>query len=243
MKRTLLRAECVQPPREIRDNTKERRAWLAAKVEEINKREDREAKIVGTGSYQSVSVYEVKEVEGRLRLRGHCQFCGNSQVVSGGKLVLHGYTRPGDGQVWGECPGMRKPALNVDKTYTEKWLKEARESRERATIARDEAKRANEVTSAAWYEQSDEQRKAERAAKPAALRSWVRHTKEEEDAFKQAYSVWAAQFPVGAAYDATARELAKAEAILSHAVNTERHFQTLIDMKLHGRPLTQEVVA
>jgi hypothetical protein len=59
--------DTLYPPREIVDNTKARRAWLADKAAEINALPNRSAKIVGTGSYQSVSVYEVTTVEGRVR--------------------------------------------------------------------------------------------------------------------------------------------------------------------------------
>jgi len=36
---------------------------------------------------------------------GECQICGRSQKLRGGKLVPHGYTRPGWGHVVGNCPG------------------------------------------------------------------------------------------------------------------------------------------
>jgi hypothetical protein len=50
----------LRPPREIRENTKARREWLAAQCAEMNAAPNTEAKIVGTGSYQSVSVYRVE---------------------------------------------------------------------------------------------------------------------------------------------------------------------------------------
>src|SRR5688572_15711949 len=36
---------------------------------------------------------------------GECQVCGQFQVVKKSLMVLHGYKRPGDGQIDGRCPG------------------------------------------------------------------------------------------------------------------------------------------
>src|SRR5690348_12836281 len=114
--------ETLYPPKEIRENTKARRAWVEAKVAEINLLPERSAKSVGTGSYQSVSVYSVITTEGRERLRGICQVCGNAQVVDGGKLVFHGYKRPGDGYTIGQCPGAGEEPLNVTDELTNRYL-------------------------------------------------------------------------------------------------------------------------
>jgi hypothetical protein len=36
---------------------------------------------------------------------GECQICEHTQKLQGGRLVLHGYKRPGEGHVYGDCPG------------------------------------------------------------------------------------------------------------------------------------------
>lgn len=146
-KEKLIRLANVTPPDEIRDNTKARRAWLAAEMDRINAEPNRLARIIDTGSYQRLAVYEVTRVEGRLRHRGACQCCGNWHVVDTdkiplalvgtggiperdtdasktlhtGALVMHGYNRPGDGFLVGRCPGVGIAPLNVQKDFTKQW--------------------------------------------------------------------------------------------------------------------------
>jgi hypothetical protein len=148
-KRTKLTEVC--PPNDILSNTKARRAWLATELAKIQAEANRDGKIVGTGSYQRISVYEVIQVEGRLRHRGICQCCGGSQVVDReridcavpeyidsqknptwnaeqvGVLVMHGYNRPGDGYLIGKCPGVGHAPLNASNRLTTKWQTESNE--------------------------------------------------------------------------------------------------------------------
>jgi hypothetical protein len=111
---TRKKVETVYPPKEIRDDTKARRSWLAAEADRINLEPSREAKIVGTGSYQSISVYKVLEVEARIQMRGTCQCCGSSVAVADGITSLHGYRRPGDGYTVGKCFGAKHAPANYD---------------------------------------------------------------------------------------------------------------------------------
>jgi hypothetical protein len=90
-----------------------RREWLAAKVAEIKAQPNRDAKVVGTGSYQRVSVYEVAEVASRIQYRGTCQVCGGQQAVVDGRLALHGYSRPGWGYTVGRCWGSHEQPAEV----------------------------------------------------------------------------------------------------------------------------------
>lgn len=53
-----------------------------------------------------------------IQRRGHCQFCGNHQVVKDGVLVLHGYQRPGNGWIFGRCPGAALKPLQTEEAYT-----------------------------------------------------------------------------------------------------------------------------
>jgi hypothetical protein len=101
------------PPREIRDETKARRAWLAAKAAEISAQPGREARIVGKGSYQEVAEYEVVQVQGREQMRGTCQCCGSDVAVDKAaddefqRTAHHGYKRPGWGYQTASCMGAR----------------------------------------------------------------------------------------------------------------------------------------
>jgi len=104
------------PPREIVEDTKARRAWVEAKVAELKALPLRDAKSVQSGSYQHVVEYVLEEVAARVQIRGTCQFCGGVQAIEDGKIVLHGYERPGDGYAHGRCAGVRyEPAeISID---------------------------------------------------------------------------------------------------------------------------------
>ena len=138
----------LRPPADIVANTKARRAWVEAKVAEINAQPNREAKSIGTGSYQCVAVYETKEVECRIQMRGTCQVCGGEQVVDNdgkGRIVLHGYDRPGDGFIRGQCPGRGELPAEVSIVVTSEWIV----SCERNAAA---AKAANEAAGCTYEE-------------------------------------------------------------------------------------------
>jgi hypothetical protein len=91
-KTTLSKPEYFMPSKFGVDtsNTKARRAWLAAKVEELTA-QGYVCKIVDQGSYQHISARKPVEVEGRLQLRGTCQACGAVQAVTDGRGAKHGY--------------------------------------------------------------------------------------------------------------------------------------------------------
>lgn len=242
-KRKLIRAECKRPPVEIRENTKARRAWLETYASEVNARPNREAKIVGKGSYQEVSVYEVSEVEGRLRFRGVCQFCGHSQVVGDGVvLVLHGYTRPGDGYIFGRCPGVALRPLNAERVHTDNWLaqaivreKETSEELSQKALAKHGANRTLHDSL------SDTEYSAGYKARPVPIRH-RRTTPEQETEYKVAHAAWVRNFPEHAAVEAA--DLAYDAARQAHwqAESNVRHFQMLLDSNIYGSPLTEEVV-
>lgn len=230
----------IMPPREIRDNTKARRQWLADKVAEINAQPNRIAKIVGNGSYQEVSVSEITQVEGRLRHRGACQFCGNSQVVDSKVLVLHGYKRPGDGYVYGRCPGAGLKPLNSSKVHTENWLAEYVMAVETATKRLADAEVAKTATYQAFNSSSESL--TAYAIKPK-FRSWWRHTNEEKAAYEEAMKAWSVNFPLCAASIATNREFEAARQTKWAAEEGVRQFTYLLEAKIFGTKLTEEVVA
>lgn len=105
-------------PKEIRDNTKARRAWNAATIAEVTAEAGITAKVVGKGSYEVVVVYRTTQVEGRIQLRGTCQACARSIAVEGGVMVLHGYQRPGWGYAVGSCAGTGYKPAEHDLTLT-----------------------------------------------------------------------------------------------------------------------------
>lgn len=98
--------------------SKDRKAYLEAKVAEVKALPNRDARIVGKGSYAEVAVYEVTEVAGATQYRGTCQVCGGAfsvgyDISKPVHLSLHGYQRPGYGYIVGECWGVNHPAAEV----------------------------------------------------------------------------------------------------------------------------------
>lgn len=235
------------PPKEIRENTKVRRAWLAEKLAEINALPNREGKIVGIGTYQSLSVYEVKSVAGRLRHRGICQFCGHSQVVDHKVLVLHGYKRPGDGIVYGRCPGVGLKSLNHEKSATEKWLAEAIEDHETANDILRTAESVKRLAFDALYDDSVdvEMRLQANVSKPHKPGSHFndKPTPETIAVYREAYKTWAAKYPLSSAHYEAERAYEAARQNEWQTRASRDHFQHLIDSKVHGTELTREVVA
>lgn len=235
------KVDSLYPPSEIRDNTKARRAWLAEKLAEVNGRAGFSGKIVGNGSYQSVSVYSVTEVAGRLRHRGHCQFCGNSQVVDGGVMVLHGYTRPGDGYIFNECPCVRRAPLEADQHLTEMYLNDSRNTF--ALLSRDleEAKKDHSAALEAKYADNESREPNGYTERPHGTR---RHATEEEvKAYRAAMKQWAKKFPLTAALEAASARESELNNLVWRAKQQVQHFETLLGMKLLGKPLIEEVVA
>lgn len=69
------------------------------------------------------------------RYIGNCQICEGDQKLHDGRMVHHGYSRPGDGFIHGDCPGVSAPPYETscDLLKTVKALAEqdlvAREGR------------------------------------------------------------------------------------------------------------------
>jgi hypothetical protein len=238
-----IKINSVYPPREIRENTKERRAWLANKLLDINNTPGLEGKIVQSGSYQNISVYKVEEVEGRLRHRGSCQFCGNSQVVKDTVLVLHGYERPGWGHIYGRCPGVDLQPLNVSKDATTVWLAQAIEEVAETEKRLLEARTAKELAIDALYDStsslSEDVRRVGWLQKPK-----LRHNAllDEQKQYKEELSVWKINFPVHAASSEAETRFALARQANWDAKEKERHFNYLLESEVFGTPLQEEVV-
>lgn len=248
-KRTKI-SECV-PPVEVRENTKARREWLAAKLAHVNSFVTEtgarwEGKIVGKGSYQVVSVYEVTEVEGRLRQRGHCQFCGNAQVVDNGAMVLHGYSRPGIGYVFNECPCVGRAPLEVSQTLTETYLQDAIALK--ASLEKKLAKAEIEERDAmhSLYGGNESAESGAYQAKPHFPKTGYvdrKPTAEQLATYDAAMKEWAVNFPKTARYVAAQTRKNDLSNNVWRAKQQVEHFETLLGWKLLGKPLIDEVVA
>lgn len=235
------KVETLLPPREIREITKARREWLAAKMAEVNARPGFEAKIVGNGSYQSVSVYSVTEVAGRLRHRGHCQFCGNSQVVQDGVMVLHGYTRPGDGYIFNECPCVGRAPLEVSQVLTEDYLKDARGTLAMIEKKLAKAKADHSAALEAKYPRDKEVEPKGYSERPHGVRRLA--TEEEVKTYRAAVAAWAKRFPITNALESASHREAELNTSSWQARQQVQHFETLLARKLLGKDLIAEVVA
>lgn len=132
----------IYPPNDIREQTKVRRAWVEAKIAELMLDPSIEAKSVGIGSYQHVSVWHLTSVAARIQLRGTCPGCAGLQALDGGVLVLHGYKRPGDGYVEGRCVGTHRKPVEIEREFCVSIIEGLRNtaSRLKASLAKLEAK-------------------------------------------------------------------------------------------------------
>lgn len=239
-----VKIDSLYPPVDVRDNTKARREWLAAAVRAAVAVPGQDARIVGQGSYQSVSVYRTTEVHGRLRNRGHCQYCGNTQVVQDGKLVLHGYQRPGWGTLINECPGAHHAPLEFEKVLTENWLLEATERHEMWERSAERATKAVKVAQHALYDlpvpRVEEDARRTYPRKPS---STVPVNDERYTAYKFALAAWKAANPLTAAlFDAELDERTSKHQAWVFRRQVE-HFTYLLHSNVHGMPLLEEVVA
>src|SRR5262245_26123524 len=227
----------IWPPAEIREHTKVRRAWLATEAARVAETPHRSAKLVGTGSYQHLSVYESTTVQGRVRHRGHCQRCGGLQVVEAGFMVLHGYERPGTGFITGRCPGVNHRPMETEMTLTHAWLKAFKQSHAETTAMLALAEEALKAARTVWFEAGYPRtgtapRKLSRHESPEAVAAW-----------RTAMTAWEAANPLLAAIERTEAEVATLTNVQWSYAQEVRHFEFWIAANLLGKPLVAEVVA
>jgi hypothetical protein len=60
--------------------------------------------------------------ETATRYVGNCQICEGDQKVQEGRMVHHGYTRPGDGHTHGSCPGVAEAPYEVSCELLKHYL-------------------------------------------------------------------------------------------------------------------------
>lgn len=236
-------APAICPPRDIRENTKARRAWLAEKLAEVLQQPNTEAKITGNGSYQQISVWTLVAKEGRERFRGVCQYCGNLQVVQDGVMVLHGYERPGDGMVYGRCAGVGHRPLNHSDVLTKGWLVSFTQDHANAQVALEQAEADVKAAKAAIYPNGYAGERLEDGAyldKPRAPRYATDVAAVAE--YHRLYTAWAKRFPLTAAIAAAEQRHAECRNQEWQLLCMVRHFTELLDRKAQGTPLTREVV-
>ncbi len=59
--------------------------------------------------------------ETATRFIGNCQLCEADQKVNHGLMVHHGYRRPGDGYIFGDCPGVHVAPYEVSCEAIKSW--------------------------------------------------------------------------------------------------------------------------
>lgn len=239
-----VRLEPTRPPQEIRGNTTLRRAWLAAEVVRRQETIGVTAKIVGQGSYQQVSATMAVPTAGRLRHRGHCQFCGHKQVVKDGVLVTHGYSRPGYGYIFNECPGHEKKPLEFEKALTESWLVEATAAHaDWAGMAEGWAPVEKAALTAMYDGSAPREPHSHRDLPRRPMMRAQRETSvEENETYLAKMKAWAAQYPLHNAYCRAQKDHTVARDQTWKFKQRKDHFQYLLDMGVHGKPLIEEVV-
>ena len=113
---TARKTSTIYAPKELRSSKTLRVEWLQAKVAELTA-DGLEARISGTGSLQCVKWTTRKVVTTKMQLRGLCQCCGRLQALHGGRLVKHGYERPGYGYQTASCAGTWQLPLSESCDY------------------------------------------------------------------------------------------------------------------------------
>jgi hypothetical protein len=63
----------------------------------------------------------------KTRYDGTCQACFNRQACTHDAMVHHGYTRPGNGYLIGDCPGVGHPPFEVSCDFTKQWAGQLRQ--------------------------------------------------------------------------------------------------------------------
>lgn len=232
----------IRPPREIVENTKARRAWLADKLVEVLAQPDtcqKKTKIVGTGSYQVVSVWKLVTVEGRERFRGVCQLCGHEQVVdAAGVIVLHGYNRPGYGYIVGQCPAAKEQPLNTSDVLTRKYL--AQFSAELPAAIENETA-ADRARVSAIAKRDRVEGSTANYSRPSAP---MPHQSEELQREKAArLATWEARHPLTVAAVAATAAWSEARSRRQWLTDMVTHLEGLLAAGILGSPLTREVVA
>jgi hypothetical protein len=233
-----------RPPQDIRSDTKARRAWLAAKVADVSTVAGRSAKIVGVGSYQRVVEYETTQSEGRVRYRGVCQYCGGSQVVQQGALVLHGYNRPGDGALVGRCPDAGQKPIQAERSRLDAYARDAKAQLTKAA-RRVELAKAAEVEALDAMRAGDENRYEAARAEPREPRRNETIQPAEWRAYREARKAWRLAYPLNAAYDEAQSAARREENARWQIQQMVEHFARLqlVANTIHGGHLAEEVVA
>lgn len=170
------RIDRTYAPKEIREDAKARKAWLAAKKAEIDATPGLEGQIVDSGSYQNVVTWKLTEVAAKVQVRGTCQFCGGNQAVVNGFIADHGYERPGWGFNVGQCRGQRNKPAEHDVALAKGWLTMLRDQVAGAEKRKAEMEKENPGLERNYYHLKDETCKTYRD-----LRSLIFHNKAHAD--------------------------------------------------------------
>lgn len=215
-------------------NRENLRARLAAlRVEyptaDINARRQR-----NYGNGYSITV--TGEGSGRIQTRGHCQFCGAEQVVKHGKLVLHGYERPGNGWTHGRCPGVREVPLQASQELTERWLESSRTQLEAARDRQVGARAEEKVAQQLWIDDKTEK------APPPPRRGGRALTEDERERRLAAYRTWEGRYPIRARAEQAGERLSDVVRLVRQLESQITHFETLLGWKLLNTPLPQREV-
>lgn len=71
---------------------------------------------------QAASMRKSDERETATRYVGNCQYCCGDQKLHNETMVHHGYRRPGDGVIHGDCPAVGEPPYELSCEFTKKLV-------------------------------------------------------------------------------------------------------------------------
>src|SRR5271155_23481 len=71
---------------------------------------------------QPTTLRKSEKGETSTRYVGNCQICGGDQKLHNETMVHHGYRRPGDGVIHGDCPAVGQPPYELSCEFTKRWV-------------------------------------------------------------------------------------------------------------------------
>lgn len=178
------------------------------------------------------------EGETKIQTRGHCQFCGNHQVViSGTGIVLHGYERPGHGWIHGRCPGVGLLPLQREDKHTRGYLANTVAALDNLEAMVPGLMAEFEAARGALYASTESTYEA-RVARPRA--PWKHDATDAKiEAYNDAVALWTERFPLTAAHEIAGAAVSANESAIRQTLNQREHFKILLGWNLVGTPLLE----
>lgn len=136
------------PPAPTPELNRDIRALIAATAPVASLVADLKSKVVkGRKPNPDVVAKKAAVAASRVGRDGECQICQHRQILtSDGKLVLHGYRRPGHGSIVGDCFGVGSPPWEVSCDALAAYVVELRRAAAAEAQAAKDAAKLTKIT-------------------------------------------------------------------------------------------------